>query len=289
MSDAIDDAFHAERDIRTRIDSGYGSLTPQEQRAADFILDHLDDLAVYSATEIASSSGVSKATVSRLFRRLGFADAQDVREHARALRRRGVPVGPAAGLSDGLAQHVLEHFAAERANLEAMLAGLSDGRLERAAAVLSSARDVVVLGFRNSYPVALHLRQQLLQARRGVCVAPAPGQSVGEELAELGSRDAVVLVGIRRRPSGFADVLAVLEAQGVPVVLVVDPSARLTTAPTTLVLTCPVDSVAAFDSYAAAMSLANLLAAAVLAVTPGPARARIGGITGLYATLGELE
>ncbi|BDZ48434.1 rpiR family transcriptional regulator [Frondihabitans sucicola] len=277
--------IHTSGDIQTRIDSGYGSLTPQEQRAADFILDHLDDLAVYSATEIAASSGVSKATVSRLFRRLGFADAQEVREQARSLRRRGVPVGPAADAAVGFAQHV----AAERANLEALVAGLSDGRLDAAAALLAGAREVVVIGFRNSYPVALHLRQQLVQARPGVRVAPAPGQSVAEELADLGPRDAVVLVGFRRRPSGFVEVLAALERRQVPVILIVDPGARLPTAATTRVLTCPVDSVAAFDSYGAAMSLANLLAAAALAAAKGPARARIGGITSLYAELGELE
>lgn len=278
----------ADGDIRTRIDSGYGQLTPQEQRAADFILDHVDDLAVYSATEIASSSGVSKATVSRLFRRLGFADAQDVREHARALRRRGVPVGPADVRGD-LEQHVVDHFAAERRNLEAMLAGLADGRLDGAATLLAGAREVVVAGFRNSYPVAHHLRQQLVQVRPGVRLAPSPGESIGEELAGLSARDAVVLVGFRRRPKGFAEVLGALETRGVPVVLVADPAARLTTAASTRVLACPVDSVAAFDSYAAAMSLMNLLAAAVLAVSPGSARTRIGVITGLYAELGELE
>jgi len=274
--------------MRSRIVSGYGELTPREQRAADFILDHLDDLAVFSATEIAESSGVSKATVSRLFRRLGFADAQDVRDHARALRRRGVPVGPAVG-AQPFATQLAAHLAAERANLEAMLAELSDGRLESTAELLASAREVVVLGFRNSYPVALHLRQQLVQARVAVRLAPSPGQSVAEELEGLGPRDAVVLVGFRRRPAGFAGVLSALEGRGVPVVVVVDPEARLTVAPTTRVLSCPVDSVAPFDSYAAAMSLANLLAAAVLAAAPGSARARIGGITSLYASLGELE
>lgn len=79
--------------IGQRIDRSYGELSPQEQRAADFILDHLSDLAVYSGTELAQRSGVSKATVSRLFRRLGFENAQEVREHARSLRSSGVPVG----------------------------------------------------------------------------------------------------------------------------------------------------------------------------------------------------
>ncbi|AMM22204.1 hypothetical protein AX769_03165 [Frondihabitans sp. PAMC 28766] len=267
--------------MRVRIDANYGTLTPQEARAADFILDHLDDLAVYSATEIASSSGVSKATVSRLFRRLGFADAQEVREHARELRLRGVPVGAPGSLA--------AHAAAEHEALERMLAGLGDGLLEAAAGVVSAAAEVVVAGFRNSYPVALHLREQLAQARGAVRIAPAPGQSVGEELAGLGPSDAVVLIGFRRRPAGFDAVLASLGTRGVPVVLVVEPGWRGAAPAGTVVLTCPVDAVGAFDSYASAMSLANLLATRVLARQGSAGRARVAAITALYGELGELE
>ena len=273
--------------IRDRIDSGYGRLSPQEQRAADFILDHLDDLAVYTATEIAEQSGVSKATVSRLFRRLGFTDAQEVRDQARASRSRGVPVGPTRA-SGGLA----EHAEAERHNLDVMLSGLADGRLERAAALVAGAERVVVAGFRNSYPVALHLRQQLVQARDDVRVAPQPGQSIGEELVGLGARDVVVLVGFRRRPAGFAGVLSSLAARGVPVVLVADPSLR--GVDVTVRLDCPVETPAPFDSYASAMSLAALLAGAVLTETvragrPEGGRSRVAEITELYAELSELE
>ncbi|MCJ0700601.1 MurR/RpiR family transcriptional regulator [Frigoribacterium faeni] len=267
--------------IRDRIDSGYGALSPSEQRAADFILDHLDDLAVYTATEIAEQSGVSKATVSRLFRRLGFTDAQEVRDQARASRSRGVPVGSASASSD-----LVRHAAAEHRNLQRMLDGLADGRLERAATLIAGARRVVVAGFRNSYPVASHLRQQLVQARDDVRLAPQPGQSVGEELAGLGERDVVVLVGFRRRPAGFAGLVSALGRQGVPVVLIGDVTAR---APGALRLECPVDSESPFDSYAAAMSLAALLASAVLAEHPRAGRTRVGQITSLYSDLAELE
>jgi len=273
--------------IRDRIDSGYGRLSPQEQRAADFILDHLDDLAVFTATEIAEHSAVSKATVSRLFRRLGFTDAQEVRDQARASRSRGVPVGPTRA-SGGLA----DHADAERRNLDAMLAGLADGRLERAAGLVAAAERVVVAGFRNSYPVALHLRQQLVQARDDVRIAPQPGQSIGEELVGLGERDVVVLVGFRRRPAGFAGVLSALAARRVPVVLVADPSLR--GADVAVRLDCPVETPAPFDSYASAMSLAALLAGAVLTETvragrPEAGRTRVAEVTELYAELSELE
>ncbi|ROQ40110.1 RpiR family transcriptional regulator [Frondihabitans sp. PhB188] len=270
-------------DIEGRIREAYAELTARERVAADFMLEHVADLAVFSATEIADSSGVSKATVSRLFRSLGYADAQELRDQARALRGRGVPV--ATGPTGDLA----EHLRSEQAALERMVAGLADGRLETAAGMIAAAREVVVAGFRNSYPVALHLRQQLAQARPRVRVAPAPGQSVGEELAGLDARDVVVLVGFRRRPAGFAAVVAALQSRGVPLVVLADPALRLPVTPDTVVLPCPVDGISAFDSYAAPMSLANLLAAAVLGADSRAGRTRVAAITALYDELGELE
>ena len=55
-----------------RLRRDYPQLTPQEQRVADFIFDHYDDLIGYNSAELARLSGVSKATVSRLFKRLGY-------------------------------------------------------------------------------------------------------------------------------------------------------------------------------------------------------------------------
>ncbi|KQQ10824.1 MurR/RpiR family transcriptional regulator [Rathayibacter sp. Leaf296] len=285
MTGAAPSDAEAPPSIGHRIDAGYASLSRQEQRAADFILDHLGDLAIYTATELAQHSGVSKATVSRLFRRLGFSNSQEVREHARALRSSGVPVGPASTADDPIAAHL----ESERANLQRLAASLGDGRLDAAVRLVSDAREVVVVGMRNSYPVALHLRQQLAQARARVRVAPQPGQSLGEEVVGLGAEDVVVLVGFRRRPSSFAALLDVLAARGVPIVLLADAQARRFADRAAVWLECPVDSDSAFDSYAAAMSAVALLASGVLGARPRDARERIAGISTVYAELSEIE
>ncbi|NQX13534.1 MurR/RpiR family transcriptional regulator [Microbacteriaceae bacterium VKM Ac-2855] len=269
-------------DIGQRIDVSYGELSRQEQRAADFILDHLGDLAVYNATELAQHSGVSKATVSRLFRRLGFSNSQEVREHARTLRSEGVPIGAGATV-------LSTHSEQEAANHAKMIAGLENGRLEKAVSLIAEAREVAVIGLRNSYPIALHLRQQLAQARERVRLAPQPGQSLGEDVVALEANDVAVVVGFRRRPASFASIVHALGDRGVPVVLIADGQARRYTEHVSTWLECPVDSVSAFDSYSAAMSLANLLAAGVLSANPRDARERIAGITTLYDELGELE
>jgi DNA-binding MurR/RpiR family transcriptional regulator len=280
-----------------RIDRLYASLSPQEQRAADVVLDRLDDLAVYNASEIAQLSGVSKATVSRLVRRLGYGDFAQVRAQARTLRSLGTPLGTssayaasadpaAAGGSSSLAAHL----ASELRNLESMLLQtLSDGRADKAAALLASAEAVSVIGRRNSYPVALHLRQQLAQIRDRVTLLPVPGQSLGEDIAGLGPGDAAVLVGFRRRPRGFARLVEALAGRGVPVVLIGDESLEPWQDRVAHLLPVPLEAPSPFDSYAAAMSLVNVLATATLAQHTRQGRTRVSMISGLYEELDELE
>ncbi|WP_368499239.1 MurR/RpiR family transcriptional regulator [Herbiconiux sp. A18JL235] len=281
-----DDVAERPLTIGQRIDKSYGELSPQEQRAADFILDHLTDLAIYSGTELAHRSGVSKATVSRLFRRLGFENAQEVREHARSLRSSGVPVG---GATPGASADLSAHLVREVENLRRCLDALGPERLEQAISLLVHSRSVVVVGMRNSFAPALHLREQLAQARTGVLLAPQPGQTIAEEFADRDARDVAVVFGFRRRPAGFARLVQGIAARGVPVLLIGDASARRYAEFAQLWLECPIDSVTPLDSYASAMSLVNVLASGALAARPRDARTRIASINTLYDAFGELE
>jgi len=269
--------------IEQRIEARYAQLSPQERRAADLILDHLDDLALYSSAELAQMSGVSRATLSRLYRHLGFESFTEVREEARSLRQQGVPLTTDA--DPELAQHMDQ----ELKNLGRALDPGRDDRVARAVSSLAGARTVLVLGLRNSYPVALHLKQQLQQARDGVRLAPLPGQTLGEEIVDAGPGDTIVLVGFRRRPRSFDRLVTVCAATGAEVVLLADGTARRHAAAVGLWLECPVDSVGAFDSYAAAMSLVSALAHGVLTAAGPEGRRRVGRTAELYERLEELD
>ena len=266
--------------IEERIVARQHELSPQERRAAQTLLDHLDDLATYRAAELAALAGVSKATMSRLFRSLGFAGFEEVRDHLRDVRTTGVPLR-----TEGLAD-VQGHAAREAAAIAGVLHRAPVGD---AVAVLAGARRVLVIGWRNSHPVALHLRQQLAQVRPDVRLAPLPGQVVGEEIADLRSGDAVVMVGFRRRPSGFGPVLAAVAASGADVVLLADPTAAPHARHARVWLECPVGTTLAFDSYAAAMSVVSVLADGVHAALGRPARDRVSSIVSSYRRLGEVE
>ncbi|GAA4809183.1 MurR/RpiR family transcriptional regulator [Nocardioides caeni] len=266
--------------IDERIAERHDLLSPQERRAAATLLEHLDDLATYRAAELADLAGVSRATMSRLFRSLGFEGFDDVRDHLRVLRTSGEP-RRVDGAPNTAAVAAGEHAAIVRA--------IEHPRLPEAAGLIALADRVLVAGWRNSYPVALHLREQLAQARDDVRIAPVPGQTTGEELVGLGADDVVVVVGFRRRPSHFGRFLGAARATGATVVLVADPSALGHASSASVWLECPLQHELAFDSYAAPMALVSVLADAVLAACRRTGPARVRAITETYETLGEVE
>ncbi len=266
--------------IDERIAERHDRLSPQERRAAATLLEHLDDLGTYRAAELAEMAGVSRATMSRLFRSLGFESFDEVREHLRLLRTAGEPrriegETDAATLADR-----------ERA---AILKALQHPRIPEVVGLLAMADRVLVVGWRNSRPVALHLRAQLAQARTDVYLAPQPGQMISEDLVGLGDQDVVVMVGFRRRPQGFGGYLDEARRTGAAVVLIADSTALPHAALANVWLECPVQHTLAFDSYAAPMALVSVLADGVLTTLGRSGSARVRAITDTYARTGEVE
>lgn len=276
------------KQLDERLRSHYPQLSPQEQRVGDFVFDHFDDLISYNSAELARLSGVSKATVSRLFKRLGYEKYKDMRDELRTLRQSGMPLTDNRDAVQGNTL-LARHYKQEMANLTQWVNGIDATQFGEVVQQLASSKRVFIVGLRNAYPVALHLRQQLLQARGGVQVLPQPGQTLSEELVEVTQNDIVVVLAFRRRPRIIKPLLQQLQLDGVPTVVVCEPQAQAVIALARWQLCAPLDSVSAFDSYASANSLINLLANAVLHELLSEGRQRIHQIADLYSHLDELE
>ncbi|WP_275556506.1 MurR/RpiR family transcriptional regulator HpxU [Mixta sp. Marseille-Q2659] len=276
------------KQLDERLRQYYEQLSPQEQRIADFIFDHFDDLIGYNSAELARLSGVSKATVSRLFKRLGYEKYKDMRDELRTLRQSGMPLTDNRDAVQGNTL-LARHYKQEMANLTQWVNSIDPQHFSEIVAALAAARRIFIIGMRNAWPVALHLRQQLLQARAQVQILPQPGQTLSEELVDIGADDLVVVVAFRRRPRIIKPLLQQLQQQAVPVLLLCEPQAQAILPLARWPLCTPLDSVSAFDSYSAAMSLVNLLANALLHEGLAQGRQRIHAIAALYQQLDELE
>lgn len=276
------------KQLDERLRSHYPQLSPQEQRIADFAFDHFDDLISYNSAELARLSGVSKATVSRLFKRLGYEKYKDMRDELRTLRQSGMPLTDNRDAVQGNTL-LARHYKQEMANLTQWVNAIDTGQLGEVVQALSNSKRIFIIGLRNAYPVALHLRQQLLQARAQVHLLPQPGQTLAEELVDLTPGDLVVVMAFRRRPRIIRPLLQQLQQRDIPTLALCEPQAQGVIALARWQLCAPLDSVSAFDSYAAANSLINLLANAVLHELLSDGRQRIHQIADLYSQLDELE
>ncbi|MEQ9888929.1 MurR/RpiR family transcriptional regulator [Pectobacterium zantedeschiae] len=274
--------------IDERLRDRYSELSPQEQRVADFIFDHFDDLISYNSAELARLSGVSKATVSRLFKRLGYPSYRDMRDELRTLRQSGMPL---ADNRDAVQGNTLlaRHYKQEMANLTQWINQIDPVQFGAVIQALMQAQRLCLIGLRNSYPVALHLRQQLLQIRQQVTLLTQPGQTLSEELVDLTAQDVVIVVAFRRRPRLIQPLLLQLQKRGVPVLLLCEPQVSTLMSLATWSLCVPLDSVSAFDSYSSAMSLVNVISNALLHEMLRDGRQRIHQIADLYGELDELE
>ncbi|MBU4684698.1 MurR/RpiR family transcriptional regulator [Cedecea davisae] len=276
------------KQLDERLRASWALFSPQEQRVASFIVDHFDDLISYNSAELARLSGVSKATVSRLFKRLGYERYKDMRDELRTLRQSGMPLTENRDAVQGNTL-LARHYKQEMANLTNLVNQLDSAQFAEVVNALVNGKRLFIIGMRNSWPVAMHLRQQLLQIRSGVLLLPQPGQTLAEELVDIGPDDCVVAVAFRRRPRIIKPLLASLQQRGIPLVVLSESSSSGLAAYSRWHLSAPLDSVSAFDSYSSAMSLVNLLANAVLHESLTSGRQRIHNIAELYTGLDELE
>jgi DNA-binding MurR/RpiR family transcriptional regulator len=259
-----------------------------ERKLAELILEMRCDFAAYSATELASRAGVSKATGARLVRRLGYADFHEMRAEARNSFQNGSPLAQLSG-SPGREGTLALHFRHDIACLTRTLETIPAEQAQAAVKILARAQRVTVVGFRNSYPLAFYARELLVQVRPQVNLLPVSGQTAAEELSDIKSGDAILAFGFRRRPPVLGRILRIAAEAKVRTVLLGDASLGEIGKPADIVFHCYSRGASLFDSYVAALSLVNYLGSGVAQALGASAQERLRRIESLHEQFGDLE
>ncbi|MDE1514193.1 MULTISPECIES: MurR/RpiR family transcriptional regulator [Vibrio] len=235
--------------LSERITQQYSRLTESSRRVADYLQLNPEKILMLSTAEIAESCLVSKASVSRFIRQLGYEDHVALRNELMQEREKGIPL-----LTSNIDDPEIQHDMRALQQLCAQLAILDITELVDA---IAKAKRVKVIGYRNSYPLALHFRQQLMQCRSEVELLPLPGQTLGEDLVSLSEDDFVIVIGIRRRVAQFEKIMQYLH--GKPSLLITDQSGHKYAGSVMHCLICHMNNQAPLDSYAVPMSLISYL------------------------------
>lgn len=279
--------------IEGRIAERYDELSEIDQRLADVILSAPGQLAMQTATELATSAQVSKATATRFFQKLGYASYDDARAIARAAQVGGSPLylqerGRKTGGSK-LDDVIQAHFQHEVENLANTYRSLDAQVLSEVVETIVQARRVAIVGYRHSHDVATMIRRELIQVRSDVMLLPAPGDTIAEYLADLNAKDLVIVIGLRRRVPAVGLIAAALAEAGVPVLYMSDVIAGKPAKLARWVIRCHTGGLKLFDSKVGMTAVVNLICSLAAERMLGRGNGYLQRVEVLHDSLRELE
>lgn len=276
--------------LTERMATAYGDLTESERKICDLLHDAPGEIAVMTGRELAARSGVSTATVSRLFKRLGYGSYDEARRAARDLRASGSILhlfDGSAPEADDPGPLIARHLTEEARAMELTLSALDPATVREVAQALAGARRVWCVGFRNSHVLAEYAATLFSALRPNVELLAQGGRSLAERVASISDGDVALVFGMRRRMAHFTPLMQAIRDGGADTVLLCDRSLRSPLA--RWVLPCMVETTQPIDCYAGPFALIRLLALLTLRSRGAGATEMLGRVERLHRQLGELE
>lgn len=214
--------FHEDPSFLARVKTALPDLHRAERRLGGFLLDFPGDLAAYDAQELARLSGVSKSTVSRFVRRLGFENYEAARIAAREERQRGSRHFLAHAETVPPEEQLATSLREELQNVSQTFQRIDPADLDALAARIVTARKVWVAGYRISHSFAAYIYWQLVKVVPEIALIPQAGESLGEHFAAMQPEDLVLWIALRQRMGNTEPAIAALSKLGVATALISD-------------------------------------------------------------------
>jgi DNA-binding MurR/RpiR family transcriptional regulator len=182
------------------IKARFDEFSRSQKDVAQYIVDHLDEVAFQTAEELARRANTSSSTVVRFSQALGFEGFPELQGQAREEYRRRVAAGmvgatngkPAAEPLFSLDQSEFETaVAADHVNVEETARKMSRSDVEAAIDAIAGARRVLIAGTDQMAFFASYLRHLLMLLDLQADIVASPSQ---EALSRLGRIDDTMLV-----------------------------------------------------------------------------------------------
>jgi DNA-binding MurR/RpiR family transcriptional regulator len=185
------------------IQARFDEFSRSQKDVAQYIVDHLDEVAFQTAEELARRANTSSSTVVRFSQALGFEGFPELQGQAREEYRRRVAAGLTGATSgNGVAEPLFSldqnefetAVAADHVNVEETARKISRSEVEAAIDAIAGARRVLIAGTDQMAFFASYLRHLLMLLDLQADIVASPSQ---EALSRLGRIDEeTVVVGL---------------------------------------------------------------------------------------------
>lgn len=279
--------------LRTAISANYAELSDTLRIAADYIAENQVEIATRSLRAVATASGVSPASYTRLARALGYPDYEALREQARtevSRRREGNFQDKARRLQSDADQPLLpRQVAACLDNIKALVDDIDPRQLDAAVECLEQSRKIVLIGALASAGFTDYFAYLAKWFDDRWIVAGRNGATLGSTLAGVTSADSVIIIS--KHPYAHRSVRAakLAAASGAKVIVLTDSHAFPGLQFADFLFIQRTESPHFFSSYAATLVLIETITGMLVARAGSEAEARIQEVDRHNRLLDEFE
>lgn len=181
--------------LQEQISARFADLSPQEQLAATYVVDHPTAPALMSLRKLSSAAGVSQYSVIRFFRKFGIESYETLRR----LAREGIVTDPLSAIektrdaiatgAEGKSGRAGSMLGAQLNQVLNAIRAPDAAELDRLAAIFMRAKVNYIIGFKTSQALAQHFHYCGQHAHKNLLlVSGTSGYSI-DQIAGIGSDD----------------------------------------------------------------------------------------------------
>ena len=217
------------QELSQRVEDAFEGMSAQLKRAARYVLDHPDDVALLSMRQFATQADVHPSTMMRLVKELGldgYAAFQEPHRHrlrtrpeenfsgdARSIQKRG------SSSREVLLDDLLD---TERANLLDLQEKVGYSLLIECADQIRSARRVYVCGARSSYPAAFYFHYAYRMFNDNIRLLDGHGDTSADNLRGIGPDDVLLAISVSPYSRMTQSAVNYASSQGASVIAMTD-------------------------------------------------------------------
>ena len=262
--------------LSSYIQARFDEFSRSQKDVAQYIVDHLDEVAFQTAEELARRANTSSSTVVRFSQALGFEVYPELQASAREEYRRRHEVGPESAPLFSLDQSPFETaLAADHANVEETARKASRSQIEAAVQAVGTADRVLIVGTDQMAFFASYLRHLLMLLDVRAEVAASPSQDALGRLSRIDERTLVIGLSAGRPHPLVARAMKLARHRKAPTVAITDATLSEVAKLAQIRLYYSSNSPAYVRSHAALLSLIQALAYGVYARDEGQYAERI--------------
>ncbi|KTQ96979.1 hypothetical protein NS365_12290 [Aureimonas ureilytica] len=188
--------FSGYTELQDSIAAHFPGLTPQEQLLAKVIMERPTDVAFSSMRKLAASANVSPYCAIRLFKKLGFASFDEIRQLATA----ALVENPVVALEKAQASPQVGPGSMLATQVDMVVRAIKNptvAELDAVAAILARAKVNYIAGFRTSQALAQHFHYCGQHAHKNLLIITGESSYAIDQLAGIGSSDVLFVLSFK--------------------------------------------------------------------------------------------